>query len=227
MYEVPGSGKHHRRPGGDGKHAKYHRPALATSDKVWAAGVLGYMVLMSQASNLARLGLTVILLGAIAWRVLHHPGDRYRNGLKTTPQEEEDFARITGELPVIEPTSVSFGKPPGFNVVVHPRGRASWTPWLIFLGSAIVAGLSEVNQHRAEQSHRMGDENDELLGIPGKWNNYQPTIPAHGTRGWGPAPEIPSYGNASLAKRQQASLMGYDRDRLSGANREKWEQYFQ
>lgn len=232
MYDVPGSGKHHRRPD-NGRHvAKTRKPVLTRSDRYWLVGAGAYVILMATLGQIEGAGpffQVVLTLGATAavyWRLMHHSGDRHRNGLKTTPQEEEDFKRATGELPVIEPTAIS-STPPPLNVAVQPKGRPSWMPWLMFAGAAFIAGMSEVSVHRAEASHRQGDEMDALLGIPGKWNNYQPTIPAMGTRGWGPAPEIPSYSRVDFQKRQQAALMGYEQDRLSGANREKWEQYFQ
>lgn len=195
MYDVPGSGRHHRRPGGNGRHTKYRRPSMSSSDKIWLAGVLGYMLLMSQASNGARLGLTAVAIVAIVWRLTHHPGDRHRNGLDTTPEEQAEFKRITGEIPVIEPTAVSRTQPvaPTVSVAVQRPGVPAWMPslgsMLVLGGAMFLKGLSEASEERAEQSHQQMDRLDAALGIPGAWNNYQPTVPAHGTRGWAPGPD--------------------------------------
>lgn len=229
MYDVPGSGKHHRRPGGNGKHVKYHRPCLSRSDKIWLAGLGGYVILMTQLGGYGRVFLTAAAFTAFFWRLCHHGGDRYIDGVNPTPQEQKEFRRITGEMPVIEPTAV-YSEPvpqPPVSVAMQSPGRPSWMPQMLAVGGAILlAGLAEASQHRVEQARRIEADTDALLGIPGQWNNYQPTQPSHGTRGWGPAPQIPSYSRVDLQKRQQAALMGYDRDRFSGANREKWEQYF-
>lgn len=231
MYDVPGSGKHHRRPDGGGRHAKYHRPSVSWSDKIWISGAIGYLVLMTQGGIAERIVLTVLAAGAVVWRLVHHSGDRYRNGLQTSPQEQEEFQRITGEIPVIEPTAVtSLSQVSPVTVAVQPQGRPSWLPQLLAVGGAVLmASLAEASERRVEQARRIERDTDSLLGIPGKWNNYQPTLPSMGTRGWGAKAPPLSYESSSgtdMAKRAQASLMGYDRDRFSGANQEKWEQFF-
>lgn len=227
MYDVPGSGKHHRRPGGNGKHAAYHRPSLALSDKVWMAGVVGYLILMSQGSTLAQVILTLVAIGAVTWRVVHHPGDRHFNGATATPQELEEFERTTGEIPVIEPTAMSIVPPaaPHVSVAVQPPGRPSWLPPLLALaGAAFLMGLSKLSEHRLQEAREMECDLDALLGIPGRWNNYQSTVPAHGDQSWNTLGR-PQYQDF-LTRRSQAALQGYEQDRFSGANKEKWEQFF-
>lgn len=203
-YDVPGSGRHHRRPGGTGKHQKYRKPALSASDKIWLAGLGTYVVLMLTMGRIADIGptiqfvLTAGLVGSVAWRIWHHPGDRRFNGVNTTPEEDAEFARITGELPVIQPTSVGVTPPPPapeptLSVAVHKPGRPSWMPtvtsWVVLAGAVIAKALTEAEMERAAQSHHQMNRLDQVLGVPGAWNNYQPTVPAHGTPGWAPAPD--------------------------------------
>lgn len=207
MYDVPGSGKHHRRPGGAGSHKKYRKPAVSQSDKMWLTGGGVYLVLMLTFGRIADIGVyfmlffTLVMAGAVMWRMWYHPGDRHFNGVNTTPEEDEEFKRVTGEIPVIEPTAVSHPQPaaqavpsaPPVSVVVQRPGVPAWMPSvgsMIMLGGALVAKLlSEAEVERAQQSHQQMGRIDAALGIPGAWNNYQPTVPAHGHRGWDPGPD--------------------------------------
>jgi hypothetical protein len=243
----PPQGKHHRR---HGTHAQHKGETyLSTSDIMWTLGVAAYFALMVGVAKLmddglwVMLGLTGVLVALFVRRLMHHPGDRHRNGLKTTPQEEQEFvARTTGEIPVLTPTALS-SEPFAAQSAPAPAPQQVYKPrpwWMPTKGQLITFGLatfvmivSEFSEHRAETAKMMQNDIDRLLGVPGDWNGYAPTTPTMGIRGWG------SYGQQArqdtmpftppqdfLEKRQYAALHGYDQDRFSEAGREKWEGFF-
>lgn len=192
-------GRHHHRPG---THAKNRNPYWSTGDRMTVAAFIGYALLMVLASRAphgmwAMAGMSAVMGGMLTRRFVHHTGDRRYSGLQTTPEEDAEFVeRTTGPIPVLTPTAIS-QEPPvqttsiPFRTVVQPQGRPSWLPQVFAVaGGLVMMGIAAYSGHRAQQSAQQFDANDALLGIPGAWNGYQPTIPAMGTRGWGPSPTL-------------------------------------
>lgn len=194
----PPQGRHHKR---HGTHAtRKGQTYLGTSDLAWTFGVVGFMLSMVAVAKLVDSGLwimgglTGVLLALFVRRFVHHPGDRHRNGLKTTPQEEQEFvARTTGEIPVLTPTALSSEPFAESSTPVPPPVAAKPRPWwmpskgqLISFGLAtFIMIISEYSDHRAETARAMQSDIDRFLKIPGAWNDWEPTSPVMAARGWG------------------------------------------
>lgn len=204
-------GRHHRRHHA-GRHINGTPPLrMSRSDVKWTAAVaaLPILLLLTKPLPLTRVWVPVLLGGFVIlalWRLSHHSGGRRFSGVNQTVQERaEEQLRNTAEIPVIEPTAMSPapGMPP---VAVRPMPRG-WRPTpaqvVAFGIAAFVQGLSMYSEHQVREARRMDNANDALLGIPGAWNGYQPTIPAHGTRGWAPAPDAHHFSGGVIVPWQQ------------------------
>lgn len=191
-------GKHHRRHKA-GRHTTKTPPLkMSASDVKWVllACSLPFLLLGTQLLPLTGVWVVVILTAfvvAALRRYFRHTGGRRYSAINPTPAEREEFLRTTGEIPVLEPTAMSHapGMPP---ITVGTVRRPPWKPTkaqvTAFGIAAFVSFVAAYSNHRVETARRMEADIDSLLGIPGLWNNFQPTQPQMGTRGWGADPNV-------------------------------------
>jgi hypothetical protein len=164
MYEVPGSGKHHKR------HAHGQRLRFTTSDVRWAVGtallppILVVMAFVMPHGLFWVAGILVMALGALTVRLVRHPGDHHF----TSAAKSEDG--VPGK-PEPEPVYDVKIVPTQEEAEAEVRRKVR-TLGVLATVSGVALAFAKHSQRQADKSTRMHDEVDELLGIPGKRLGY-------------------------------------------------------
>lgn len=159
MYDVPGSGKHHKREG--------HRNSLqlTMSDVRWIVGVLALPTVLGLVSFLphALVWIALILvvaLGALTVRLMRHTGDHH---FTSSPKDEAPEKPVE----VYEVTVL----PSPEDAEAQVRAQARTLAVMATVSGALLA-FARHSQRQADKSRVMHDEIDEQLGLPGTRLGY-------------------------------------------------------
>lgn len=160
MYDVPGSGKHHRRQG--------HRNTLSLtpSDLRWGFSVallpatLGLEFLFLPDALVAITVTLVVALGALTIRLTRQSGDRH---YPASPKSGKvDLPVQIYEVKVL----------PSPEEVEAETRRKVRTAAIMMTISAAVLAFARHSGNQADKSRKMHDEVDEALGLPGTRLGY-------------------------------------------------------
>lgn len=160
MYEVPGSGKHHKR------HVHGQRLLFTASDLRWFLGFaflppLLVVIAFAMPHGLIWVaGILVMALGALTVRLIRHPGDHhFTSGSDDEPPKDD--------VPVYDVTIV----PTPEEVAEKARTKARNLALMATISAAMLA-FARHSQRQADKSRIMHDEIDEALGLPGTRLGY-------------------------------------------------------
>lgn len=158
MYDVPGSGKHHRHSG--------HRKGLhlTASDVRWVivTALFPPTLVLTLLLPHALIWITLMLvtaLGALTVRLMRQTGDRH---YLTSPKERAANEPIKVEVTVL---------PSPEEVAEENRKKIRSAVIMAMVSSALLA-LAKHSRNQADTSRRMHDEVDEVLGLPGARLGY-------------------------------------------------------
>lgn len=160
MYEVPGSGRHHRRAGSHGSGLSF-----TASDVRWFTGtaLLPPALVLILFLPHALIWITLMLitaLGALTFRLARQKGDRHYT---SRPKPESvDKPREVFEIKIL---------PSQEEVEAKIRAKARNLAILATISGAVLA-FARHSQNQAAKSTLMHEEVDELLGLPGKRLGY-------------------------------------------------------
>lgn len=163
MYEVPGSGKHHRR------HAHGQRLRFTTSDVRWAVGTAlvppAFVVALFLPHALIWIALMLVgALGALTVRLVRHPGDHHFNSAEKSEDE------VPGKPEPILVYDVKIVPSP--EDVEEETRRKVRTLGILATISGVALAFAAHSQRQADKSRIMHDEIDEQLGLPGARLGY-------------------------------------------------------
>ncbi len=195
MYEVPGSGRHH-------KHRSGHRGGLrfTASDLRWATATalippaLLLMLLLPYALIWITL-ILVVMLGALTVRLTRHTGGHHFT-MSAKGDEPQEASEVVYDVKIV-PTPEE----------VEAKARAKVRNLAIMATiSAAAMALARHSQHQAAKSRQMHDEIDEVLGLPGTRLGYGATYQANRPRQQWEQPVITGW---NWRERQEMALRGY------------------
>ena len=163
MYDVPGSGKHHKR------HAHGQRLRFTASDVRWAVGTalvpLAFVVALFLPHALISITLMLVLaLGALTVRLTRHTGDHHFTGGEP---DAEGAEAVDEPAEVYDVTILPTPEETEARVKAKVRSLA-----VLATVSGVALAFARHSQGQATKSRNMQDEVDELLGIPGKRLGY-------------------------------------------------------
>lgn len=177
MYEVPGSGRHHKRRRRHVKETVSGRNSirLAKVDIAWMMTVAFALPGLVAATMLPYAPLWIatmltIMVSAVAYRLLYQSGGRhYGSGPRDDEPEAEDQPGEPEPVPVYDVEVVPMPEEVRDQARVHARTLAA----MATVSGALLA-FARHSQRQADKSRHMHDEIDEQLGLPGTRLGYGP-----------------------------------------------------